>query len=465
VRRVLLACGFVLAAIIAQVTVLDNLPLPGGSPPDLILVAVVTLALAGGPQEGAVIGFAAGLAADIAPPASHFLGENALVFCLVGYGCGLMREPLEHASWLPLAGVGLGVAGGESLHALTGVIFGDPDITWLSVRQVLPPSLVFDLMLSPFVLYAVLRLGRYGEWGTEGAPAGLLTGREMAGLAASGAAVLSGFAGTSGVVRDTGTGRVPQLKAGAHRADGWIGGGQRRPGQSSGAWVDRPRPLRLRLRGGVAGSAAGGPASRPGPARLLPAVPLRLGSPRRRDGVIGGGAVRATFSGSGGTSVRPGGAARLRGSAFSGNQPAAPAGSKRRSRGPRFRIRSRQHGGGVVGGGVLGRKRSGAAPGARAPGKGTFSGSGGTRGAAARMTGGRAPRASSFGGGRGRASPAAFLTRRQPGSAGAFRSGRAYGAEPRFRAGGRRGLGRLRARPGRRSAVWRIGGRGTGGLA
>lgn len=448
-RRVLLGFGVVLAAILAQVTVLDNLPLPGGSPPDLVLLVVVTLALVSGPRDGAVIGFAAGLAADIAPPASHFLGENALVFCLIGYGCGRLREPLEHASWLPLAGVALGVTGGESLHALTGVIFGDPDITWLSVRLVLPASLVYDLMLSPFVLYAVLRLGRYGEWGTESAPAGLLTGREMAGLAASGAALLSGFAGAGGVVRDTGTGRSPQLKAGAHRADGWIGGGQRRQGPPAGAWVDRPRPLRLRLRGGVAGSATASHANQAGRARHLPAVPLRLGSKRRRDGVIGGpaaGTARATFTGTGG-SVRPGGAARLRGSAFSASQP-APAANRRRSRGPRFRAGGRQHGGSVVGGGVLGnRKWAAGSSSRRAPGKGTFS-------------------AGSFGGGSSRGSPSGrFAAGRQPGAAGAFRSGRGSGAAPRFRASGRRGFGRRRARPGRRSAVWRIGGKRTGGLA
>jgi rod shape-determining protein MreD len=445
VRRVLLFFGMVLAAILAQVTVLDNLPLPGGSPPDLVLVVVVTLALVSGPRDGAVIGFAAGLAADIAPPASHFLGENALVFCLIGYGCGRMREPLEHASWLPLAGVALGVTGGEALHALVGVIFGDPDITWLSARQVLPASLIYDLMVSPFVLYVVLRLGRYGEWAAEGASAGLLTGREMAGLAAAGAALISGSAGLSGVVRDTGTGRSPQLKAGAHRSDGWIGGGHRRQGQPAGAWVDRPRPLRLRLRGGVAGSATASQVKQASPARRPPAAPLRLRSPRRRDGVIGGSTsglrssgTRVTFSGNAG-GARSGGAARLRGSAFASSQTVKQPASRRRSRGPRFRLGNRHHGG-LVGGGALGNKTwGGKGNDRRGPGKGTFGGSNVT------------------------STP--FLGRRQPGAAGAFRSGRGYGATPRFRTSNRRGLGRWRARPGRRSAVWRIGGKRRGGVS
>src|SRR3974390_2951122 len=85
VRRVLLPTVAVLAAILLQVTVLNNLPFPGGSPPDLVLVVVVALALAGGPLDGAVIGFAAGLAVDIAPPSSGLVGQSALVFCLVGF--------------------------------------------------------------------------------------------------------------------------------------------------------------------------------------------------------------------------------------------------------------------------------------------------------------------------------------------------------------------------------------------
>src|SRR5215831_9268833 len=88
VRRILLATAAILAAVLIQVTVLDNVPLPGGAGPNLVLVAVVAMALATGPRDGAIIGFAAGLALDIAPPASGLLGQGALVFCLVGYGCG-----------------------------------------------------------------------------------------------------------------------------------------------------------------------------------------------------------------------------------------------------------------------------------------------------------------------------------------------------------------------------------------
>ena len=112
-RRVTFALVAIVVAVVLQTALLDRLPFPGGSAPDLVLVLVVTLALASGPMEGMLVGFGAGLALDVAPPASNLLGLSALVFCLVGYGCGRLRGPLERSGWLPLAVIALGVTAGE----------------------------------------------------------------------------------------------------------------------------------------------------------------------------------------------------------------------------------------------------------------------------------------------------------------------------------------------------------------
>src|SRR5215472_3060507 len=407
-RRALLATVAVLAAIVLQVTVLNNLPFPGGYSPNLVLVVVVAMALASGPLEGAVIGFAAGLAIDIAPPATGLLGQSALVFCLVGYGCGKLRGTLERSAWLPVVGVALGAAAGEALYALAGLTFGDPDITVQAVRQVLPVAVFYDILLSPFVLYVVARLGGYAQWGTS--LGDLLTGQD---LRPAGAGLL-GMAGAAGAVRDTGTGRSPRLRAAAaHRTDAWIGGGQGKPGQG-GAWVDRPRPLRLRLRGGVAGSATGGPPARTGAARLFPEVHLRLAAPRRRDGMI---ATRRGTSGaafSNGHAVT-GSSARLRGGSLSGGPSAlSQQGSGRKQRTVRLKLGSRRHRDAVVGGGRIasGTWSGGASRGARI-GRGAFGGAG-------------AP-------GLARSNSTTFLARRQPGAPGALRSGRGHGATPKFR--------------------------------
>ena len=61
-RRVVFPAAAVLVAVVLQTTLLDRLPFPGGAAPDLVLVLVVTLALASGPMVGMLIGFCAGCA-------------------------------------------------------------------------------------------------------------------------------------------------------------------------------------------------------------------------------------------------------------------------------------------------------------------------------------------------------------------------------------------------------------------
>ena len=156
-RRVAFAAAVALLAILIQLTVLGNVRLPGGAGPDLVLVVVVALALTGGPVEGMLGGFFAGLALDVAPPATHLVGQYALVFCVVGYATGRVGSKLDESTWVPIGVVAVGSAVGELLFALTGMIFGNLDITWSTIGHVLPASVVYDVLLSPFVLYAVVR--------------------------------------------------------------------------------------------------------------------------------------------------------------------------------------------------------------------------------------------------------------------------------------------------------------------
>src|SRR5262245_45046280 len=224
-----------MAAVVLQTALLDRLPFPGGPAPNLVLVLVVTLALASGPTEGMLIGFGAGLALDIAPPSSNLLGLSALVFCVIGYGCGRLRGPLERSAWLPLAVVALGVAAGETLYALAGMTFGDPDITWQSVRLVLPVSVAYDILLCPFVLYAVVRFGGYSGWASAGRRGReSLAGREPAGAGLLGGVAAAGLAAGGAAVRDTRSGREPRLRPAAGRQAGWIGGHPSGPGQQAG---------------------------------------------------------------------------------------------------------------------------------------------------------------------------------------------------------------------------------------
>ena len=198
-------------AVIAQVTIVDRITFPGGTGPDLVLLAVVALALAGGPTLGSLIGFLAGLALDVAPPGSHFVGQDALVFCLIGYVCGLVAEtpPSEgvpeegHTALFEIAVTAVGAVCGEALMALLGVMLSDPRVTWSAIKHVLPVAAGYDVVLAPFALYtaaAVLRLaGRRRE---SGQPA--FMGRPAVGA-------ISGAGAAQGALRPM---REPDLKLG-----------------------------------------------------------------------------------------------------------------------------------------------------------------------------------------------------------------------------------------------------------
>src|SRR5262245_36963317 len=90
VNRLLLAASLVVVALVIQVSVLARLHLPGAVP-DLMLLVVLGLALVYGHTGGALVGFGAGLLADLAPPADHAVGRYALVLAVVGYFAGLVK--------------------------------------------------------------------------------------------------------------------------------------------------------------------------------------------------------------------------------------------------------------------------------------------------------------------------------------------------------------------------------------
>ena len=172
--RGLISFVVVAVTVIIQLTIVDRIAFPGGAGPNLVLLAVAALALAGGPLTGVLTGFWAGLALDVAPPGSHFVGQDALVFCLIGYACGLLADDPSgdaaeqgHTALFEILVTAAGAVCGEALAALLGVMLSDPRVTWPAIRNVLPAAVAYDVLLCPFVLYAVaaaLRLaGTRGE--------------------------------------------------------------------------------------------------------------------------------------------------------------------------------------------------------------------------------------------------------------------------------------------------------------
>ncbi|QXJ20916.1 rod shape-determining protein MreD [Actinomadura graeca] len=163
--RNVMAAVVIAVALILQVSVANRLPTPGGVQPDLVLLAVVALALVNGSMTGMVAGFLAGLAADIIPPSDHTLGRYALVYCLIGYLCGLASAEMDRQSAVPFFAVAAGALAGTVLYAATGMILGDPRAEWDTVSSMVPLQVVYDVIASPFIVWAVLRVTRRYERG------------------------------------------------------------------------------------------------------------------------------------------------------------------------------------------------------------------------------------------------------------------------------------------------------------
>ncbi|MGW3345454.1 rod shape-determining protein MreD [Nonomuraea rubra] len=116
----------VLVAPLAQVLLVNRSPWGG---PDLVVLAVVWLALTRGPVWGCVAGLVAGLAADVTPPADGTVGRTALVLSVTGLLVGRLRDggrPYEGAAaGRPLLVGGLGAALGTVLQVAAAVALGD----------------------------------------------------------------------------------------------------------------------------------------------------------------------------------------------------------------------------------------------------------------------------------------------------------------------------------------------------
>ncbi|MEU7641164.1 MULTISPECIES: rod shape-determining protein MreD [unclassified Streptomyces] len=164
INRILLAVPLVVVALIIQVGILARLQLPGAVP-DLLMLVVVGLALVYGHVGGSLIGFGAGLLADLAPPADHAIGRYALVLCVIGYVAGLTKpDNGQHRSaTLPLVVV-IGAAIGSTLmYAGVGSLVGDTAARHVGLVGLLLSATLYDLLLAPFTVPLVMALARRTE--------------------------------------------------------------------------------------------------------------------------------------------------------------------------------------------------------------------------------------------------------------------------------------------------------------
>jgi rod shape-determining protein MreD len=344
--RALVSLVLTAVTVVVQVTIVDRIAFPGGGGPDLVLLLAAALALAGGPMAGLLTGFGAGLALDVAPPGSHFTGQDALVFCLIGYACGMLADDFAgdaeqgHSALFEITVTAAGAVCGEALVALLGVMLSDPQVRWAAITNVLPAALAYDVLLCPFVLYAAAAALRVAGVRREGRRPGWSPGQARTPVPATNQGVIRQLAGSSGprlrlserdrgpvplgTLRGSGAGRPaarrePQLKlgrpggrpsvrSGAAFAAGGLAagsarvkfGGRRRAGVFGGSLLGGASTggsgLGRSLLGGSvfsrSSSSLGGGSSLGRPAVFGRAAPLGRSSPlRHRGNLMGGGGL------------------------------------------------------------------------------------------------------------------------------------------------------------------------------
>ncbi|MFD9123634.1 rod shape-determining protein MreD [Kitasatospora sp. NPDC059571] len=167
VTRILLSAVLLLLALVVQVSVLGRLQLPGATP-DLMLLVVLGLALVYGPAGGCLVGFAAGLLADVAPPSDHAIGRYALVLCLMGYAAGLLRPNAgrQRSALSALTVVASAAVLSTLLYASVGALVGDTAARHVGLAGLVFSALLYDVLLAPFVVPAVMLLARRFDGGT-----------------------------------------------------------------------------------------------------------------------------------------------------------------------------------------------------------------------------------------------------------------------------------------------------------
>jgi rod shape-determining protein MreD len=158
VRAGLLAVVLVVA-LAAQVAVFSAVSVEGVVP-NLVLLVVVAAALVRGPEFAAVLGFLGGLAVDLAPPADHVAGRWALALVVVGYLAGRVRNDAGTSAVAAMVTVAACSFVGTSVFALSGMLLGDPSVPTAEALRVIPVAVLYDVLVTPFVLPLLMQLLR-----------------------------------------------------------------------------------------------------------------------------------------------------------------------------------------------------------------------------------------------------------------------------------------------------------------
>lgn len=157
--RAAAAAAAVVLALLLQVSLAPHLAWQGVVP-NLVLLVVVAAALTRGPQFAMVLGFAGGALLDLAPPADHTAGRWALALVVVGYVAGRVRSEASPTATTVVSTVAASSFVAASLFAMTGLLLGELSVGVGELLLVVGLAVVWDVVLTPFVLPPLMAMFR-----------------------------------------------------------------------------------------------------------------------------------------------------------------------------------------------------------------------------------------------------------------------------------------------------------------
>lgn len=141
---------WILVMLVLQVSLFGRFSFEGARP-DVMVLVVVAAAFVMGPERGAVVGFAAGLAFDVVLTTPF--GLSALVYTLVGWAAGSIGMSLVRTSWW-IAPLLFGAASGAAmvLYAVVGEIFGQATLRGPDLTAIVVVVAGLNAVLAPLAL-------------------------------------------------------------------------------------------------------------------------------------------------------------------------------------------------------------------------------------------------------------------------------------------------------------------------
>ena len=154
-RRTLALAAVIVTALLLQSTVFSQIKLLGVRP-ELLYVVTISMAILEGPNEGAIVGFAGGMAQDFLLDQPK--GITALTLTLLGYTVGLARQYIVSPSpLLPTILVAVGTFGGVIFYEIVSFLLGQIDDPLLYLLRVALPLRALQRRCSRPLVYPLLR--------------------------------------------------------------------------------------------------------------------------------------------------------------------------------------------------------------------------------------------------------------------------------------------------------------------